>query len=75
MADVEITIRNNGPYRVSGPIKLLDADGNAVDLGGREGFALCRCGGSTNKPFCDGTHSKIGFQGAIAAVEKAEKQP
>jgi CDGSH-type Zn-finger protein len=74
MADVEITIRNNGPYRVSGPIKLLDADGNPVDLGGRDVFALCRCGGSTNKPFCDGTHSKIGFQGAIAAVEKAEEK-
>ena len=72
MPDVEITIRNNGPYSVSGPIKLVDADGNPVDTGGRERFSLCRCGGSTNKPFCDGTHSKIGFQGAIAAVEKAE---
>jgi CDGSH-type Zn-finger protein len=72
MADVEITIRNNGPYRVSGQIKLLDPDGNEVDLGGREVFALCRCGGSTKKPFCDGTHSKIGFDGAMAAVEKAE---
>jgi len=74
MADVEITIRNNGPYRVSGVVNLVDADGNPVDLGGREVFALCRCGGSTNKPFCDGTHSKIGFQGANAAVEKAEGQ-
>ena len=72
MADVEITIRNNGPYSVSGPIKLVDADGNPVDTSGRERISLCRCGGSTNKPFCDGTHSKIGFQGAIAAVEKAE---
>ena len=72
MPDVEITIRNNGPYSVSGPIKLVDADGNPVDTGGRERFSLCRCGGSTNKPFCDGTHSKIGFQGAIAAVEKTE---
>ena len=72
MADVEITIRNNGPYRVSGPISLQDADGNPVDLGGRDVVALCRCGGSTNKPFCDGTHSKIGFDGAMKAVEKAE---
>jgi CDGSH-type Zn-finger protein len=72
MPDVEITIRNNGPYSVSGPIKLVDADGNPVDTSGRERISLCRCGGSTKKPFCDGTHSKIGFQGAIAAVEKAE---
>ena len=72
MPDVEITIRNNGPYSVSGEIKLVDADGNPVDTGGRERISLCRCGGSTKKPFCDGTHSKIGFQGAIAAVEKAE---
>ena len=72
MPDVEITIRNNGPYSVSGPIKLVDADGNPVDTGGRERISLCRCGGSTKKPFCDGTHSKIGFQGAIEAVEKAE---
>jgi CDGSH-type Zn-finger protein len=72
MADVEITIRDNGPYLVAGPITLQDAAGNPVDIGGRERVALCRCGGSTKKPFCDGTHSKIGFQGAIAAVEKAE---
>ena len=72
MPDVEITIRNNGPYSVSGPIKLVDADGNPVDTSGRERISLCRCGGSTKKPFCDGTHSKIGFQGAIAAVEKTE---
>jgi CDGSH-type Zn-finger protein len=74
MADVEITIRNNGPYLVSGPISLKDADGNPVDTSGRDRFALCRCGGSTNKPFCDGTHSKIGFDGAMKAVEKAEGQ-
>ena len=72
MADVEITIRTNGPYLVSGPISLQDADGNPVDVAGRERIALCRCGGSVKKPFCDGTHSKIGFDGAMAAVEKSE---
>lgn len=66
---VKITIRNNGPYLVEGDFTLVDADGQEVPLAKR---ALCRCGGSTTKPFCDGTHSKIGFQGAVAAVEKAD---
>ena len=64
---VTITIRENGPYLVDGEFKLVDAAGNEVPLKKK---ALCRCGGSTMKPFCDGTHSKIGFQGAIAAVEE-----
>ena len=75
MADVKITVKRNGPYRVEcpeGAVSLVDADGNAYDLTGKTGFSLCRCGGSTNKPFCDGTHSKIGFQGAEAAVKQAE---
>ena len=66
---VKITIRNNGPYVVEGDFTLVDHEGNEVPLTKR---ALCRCGGSTMKPFCDGTHSKIGFQGANAAVEKTE---
>jgi 3-phenylpropionate/trans-cinnamate dioxygenase ferredoxin subunit len=66
-----ITIRNNGPYVVEGDVKLVDAQGNEVPLIKR---ALCRCGGSTTKPFCDGTHSKIGFQGAIAAVQRTEEK-
>jgi CDGSH-type Zn-finger protein len=74
MADVEITPRLNGPYLVKGPIKLVDVDGNGFDLGGRETIALCRCGGSTRKPFCDGTHSKIGFDAATRAVAQAEGQ-
>lgn len=66
---VTITIRENGPYVVDGEFKLVDAAGNEVPLKKK---ALCRCGGSTTKPFCDGTHSKIGFQGAIAAVEESK---
>lgn len=75
MAPVKITIRKDGPYRVEAPegsIELVDADGNRYDLAGKPAFSLCRCGGSVNKPFCDGTHSKIGFQGAELAVRKAE---
>lgn len=72
MTDVKITVRRNGPYRVEGPVMLVDADGNEYDLTGKPAFSLCRCGGSLSKPFCDGQHSKIGFQGAEAAVKKAE---
>ena len=67
---VTIKIRDNGPYVVEGDFQLVDAQGNPVPIAKR---ALCRCGGSTTKPFCDGTHSKIGFQGASAAVEKKEE--
>jgi len=67
---VTIKIRDNGPYVVDGDdVKLVDAAGNEVPMIKR---ALCRCGGSTTKPFCDGTHSKIGFQGAMVAVEKSD---
>jgi CDGSH-type Zn-finger protein len=71
MSDIQIQITENGPYKVTGDIELLDYDGNPVQTRGGAVF-LCRCGGSTTKPFCDGTHSKIGFQGAMAAVEEAE---
>jgi len=76
MAAIKITVRPNGPYRVEAPggsVELVDAQGNQYDLTGKTAFSLCRCGGSVNKPFCDGTHSKIGFQGAELAVRKAEE--
>ena len=76
MAEVKITVRRSGPYRVEAPegsIEIVDADGTPYDLTGKTAFSLCRCGGSVNKPFCDGTHSKIGFQGAELAVKKADE--
>jgi CDGSH-type Zn-finger protein len=72
MADVQISIRPNGPYLVKGPVTLRDADGNEFSLEGKDVFALCRCGGSTTKPFCDGTHSTIGFLAATRAVEETQ---
>jgi len=77
MAQVKITVRNNGPYRVEAPpgaIELVDADGNKYDLTGKDAFSLCRCGGSATKPFCDGTHLRIGFQAAGGAVPAEEKK-
>jgi CDGSH-type Zn-finger protein len=71
MADVTIEMRKNGPLIVTGPVELKDAEGNQYPVEPR--MALCRCGASTTKPFCDGTHSKIGFQAAEKAVpESAE---
>jgi CDGSH-type Zn-finger protein len=63
-----IQVRKNGPYRVEGDdVKVVDWEGKEYTFE-RMPVALCRCGGSTNKPFCDGTHSKTGFQAAEAAV-------
>ena len=60
---VKITVRNNGPYRVEGDdIQIVDQDGKPFGLAGRTAVSLCRCGKSENKPFCDGTHGKVGFQ-------------
>jgi len=52
----EIQIRDNGPILVRGPMTVTDATGKAYDLEGKESVALCRCGHSKNKPFCDGSH-------------------
>lgn len=72
MAQVEIKARENGPYKVTGPIRLIDADGNEYDLGAQgETIVLCRCGGSKTKPFCDKTHSEIGFEAAERAVQRS----
>ena len=72
MAEVRITATKNGPYKVTGPVTVIDAEGTEYDLSEMgEAVALCRCGGSTTKPFCDGTHSKIGFDAAERAVRES----
>jgi CDGSH-type Zn-finger protein len=72
-APVTITVRNNGSLLVDGPIRLLDAEGNEYPLVAGKKVSLCRCGASVNKPFCDGTHSKIGFAAAERAVRELEE--
>lgn len=60
MSDASIKVNDNGPYVLRGSFIIVDADGNPIE---REGtVALCRCGQSSNKPFCDGTHNKVGFE-------------
>jgi len=70
LSDVVITVRPNGPYLISGPVSIVDADGGTFPP--RDRVALCRCGASVTKPYCDGTHSKMGFDAATKAVAEAE---
>jgi CDGSH-type Zn-finger protein len=56
---------------VTGPVRLIDADGNEYEVPTGESIVLCRCGGSKTKPFCDKTHSKIGFEAAERAVAES----
>ena len=73
MSEVTIQPRPNGPYLVRGPVKIVDADGTEYAKDS-DTVALCRCGGSTTKPFCDGTHSRIGFAAAEKAVQGGQEK-
>ncbi len=61
MTAVEIKVKENGPLVVSGPITIVDVEGNEYALPPGTAYALCRCGASQNKPFCDKSHQRIGF--------------
>ncbi len=56
MSKTKITVNNNGSLRIEGDLEIVDMQGNAYGLQGREIISLCRCGKSNNKPFCDGSH-------------------
>lgn len=72
---VSIKVRQNGPYLVEGDdVRLVDWNGNPYEIT-RRPVALCRCGASVNKPFCDKSHSRIGFAAAEAAVPGAGDKP
>jgi CDGSH-type Zn-finger protein len=67
---IKITPYRDGPYLVRGPFTLLDQDGNEIEVK-RRVVALCRCGRSQIRPFCDGTHKAIGFQAPSGAPGSA----
>ena len=68
MSDVKVVVRDNGPFLVSGPFTVEDGDGKQFDLAGKETVALCRCGASENRPFCDGAHNRSGFDSCERAA-------
>jgi CDGSH-type Zn-finger protein len=75
VATTKITIRNNGSVKVEGDFEVVDQDGKPFGLGGRTTIALCRCGHSASKPFCDGAHKTANFQSAIQAFDLPPAAP
>lgn len=63
MNDPKIIVNLDGSLKVEGPVTLVDHEGKELQTREGKPFFLCRCGASKNKPFCDGSHNKIGFQG------------
>jgi CDGSH-type Zn-finger protein len=71
MAEVTIKVRSNGPYKVEGPVRVVDADGSEFELPAGDAIVLCRCGHSQNKPFCDKSHRRVGFVADDSAERRA----
>ncbi len=60
-------VRKNGSLRVEGDVALYDHEGNPLTIPtSKPYYSLCRCGGSSRKPFCDDSHKTIGFDGTLA---------
>ena len=76
MATTRITVMNNGSLRIEGDdFQVVDQSGQAFGLHGRQKISLCRCGQSSNKPFCDGTHKTCGFESTLVAFDLAPPKP
>ena len=75
MAATKITPLANGPLRIEGDFGLQDPQGRDFGLGGRTAVSLCRCGQSANKPFCDGSHNRVGFQSVVEARDLPPPKP
>lgn len=71
----KITVLNNGPLRIDGEFSIHDVEGTGFGLAGRTVISLCRCGMSANKPFCDGTHGRQGFESVCPARDLPPPKP
>ena len=61
MDEVTITVRASGPYKIVGPVTIVDAEGVPFEIPEGKAIALCRWGQSRTKPFCDASHRRVGF--------------
>ncbi len=75
MAGTRITVKNNGSLRIEGDFEIVDQEGRRFGVEGRSHVSLCRCGHSGNKPFCDGTHKRCGFDSQVVAFDLAPPPP
>jgi CDGSH iron-sulfur domain-containing protein 3 len=67
-AQVVIKVRDNGPYKVTGPVRIVDVEGRELTLPPGDAVVLCRCGNSRTKPFCDASHKSSGFASCVRAA-------
>jgi CDGSH-type Zn-finger protein len=73
MEKTRLIVNSNGSLKIEGDFQIVDSDGNAYGLQGRTVVSLCRCGRSSNKPFCDGSH-KEGFDHTAKAFDLPPKK-
>ena len=71
----KVSVLNNGPLRIEGDFNIQDAEGKEFGLAGRTVISLCRCGFSENKPFCDGSHARQGWQSTCPARDLPAPKP
>jgi CDGSH-type Zn-finger protein len=71
----KIIVSNNGSLKIEGEVEIYDGNGDRYDLAGRTVISLCRCGQSSNKPFCDGAHARCGFQSQVIATVLPPPKP
>jgi CDGSH-type Zn-finger protein len=69
---VVIKVRDDGPYKVTGPVEIVDVDGNRFAVEPGRAVALCRCGHSRDKPFCDRSHREAGFRSCERAAAPSQ---
>ncbi len=69
MPATKVTVNNDGSIRIEGDFEIVDPTGTPFGLAGRTIISLCRCGQSANKPFCDGSHKRVGFSDKVVARE------